>query len=234
MQQGQIKQTGARSESKPWILAYQRQPSSCPPKWILVATCFAPTLFTTLFITVRWSSCWALGLSHLQRCLWWTMHGKGVLFTERGLNLTAYQKVLLQGLQLGTTAHVSPLIPEHSPGGRAVNRDVSLTPPAAKPSWMLLPKCCLVFSARASGLLFQLPRRALWWICSVWLHVVPGPWVGMMLIWQVGICEPGLGRWCFFCIHSFLQDANLYHYSNRLQYTTSKQYNSQFYLVLSI
>ena len=46
-----------------------------------------------LFITVRWSSCWALGLSHLQRCLWWTVHGKGVLFPEPGLNLTAYQKV---------------------------------------------------------------------------------------------------------------------------------------------
>ena len=100
---------------------------------------------------------WIFSLSHLQRCLWWTMHGKGVLFPEPGLNLTAYQKVLLQGLQLGTTAHwrFAPYS-RTSPGGGAVNRDVSLTPPAAKPSWMLLPKPCLIFSARASGLLFQL------------------------------------------------------------------------------
>lgn len=46
-----------------------------------------------------------LGLSHLQRRLWWTVHGRGVLFPEPGLDLTAYRKVLLQGLQLGTTAH---------------------------------------------------------------------------------------------------------------------------------
>ncbi len=47
---------------------------------------------------------------------------------------------------------------------------------------MLLPKPYLVVSARASGLLFPLPQRALWWICSVWLPVVPDPWAGMMLI----------------------------------------------------
>ncbi len=45
-----------------------------------------------------------------------------------------------------------------------------------------MPKPCLVVSARASGLLSPLPQRALWWICSVWLLVIPGPWAGMMLI----------------------------------------------------
>ncbi len=34
-----------------------------------------------------------------------TVHGRGVLFPEAGLNLTAYHVVLLQGLQLETTAH---------------------------------------------------------------------------------------------------------------------------------
>ncbi len=47
---------------------------------------------------------------------------------------------------------------------------------------MLLPKPYLVVSAWASGLLSPLPQRALWWICSVWLPVVPDPWACMMLI----------------------------------------------------
>ncbi len=47
---------------------------------------------------------------------------------------------------------------------------------------MLLPKPYLVVSAKASGLLSPLNQRALWWICSVWLPIVPGPWAGMMLI----------------------------------------------------
>ncbi len=44
------------------------------------------------------------------------------------------------------------------------------------------PSLVSSFQPEPGGLLSPLPQRALCWICSVWLPVVPGPWAGMMLI----------------------------------------------------